>query len=230
MTIVKEVISNSIYFGIAITLIAYMIGLNLRNKLKLSILNPLLVSFLLVILFLIVFNIDYDSYNEGGKYVTFLLTPTTVCLAIPLYQQLDLLKKNFKAIMIGISVGVVTSLASIFLFSVLLNLDKITYISILPKSITTAMGIGVSQELGGIQTITVISILITGITGNVIGEYICRLFKIQNPVAVGLAFGTGAHAVGTSKALEIGEVEGAMSSLSIAIAGLITVFLAPFMV
>lgn len=227
---VKEIISNSIYFGIAITLIAYIIGLRLKIKFKLGILNPLLTSFLMIILVLLVFNIDYESYNQGGKYISFLLTPTTVCLAIPLYQRLDLLKKNFKAIMIGISVGVVASLSSILLFSIILNLDKIMYISILPKSITTAIGIGISEELGGIQTITVLSILITGITGNVIGEYICKIFRIKNPISVGLAIGTSAHAVGTSKALEIGEIEGAMSSLSIAIAGLLTVVLGPFFV
>ncbi|NLY44919.1 MAG: LrgB family protein [Tissierella sp.] len=223
----KEVLNNSIYFGIAITLITYIIGMKLKNKFKLAILNPILISFLLVILVLTVFNIDYESYNQGGKYISFLLTPATVCLAIPLYQQLGLLKKNFKAIIIGISIGVVTSLSSIFLFSIILNLDHLLYISILPKSITTAIGIGISEELGGIQTITILSILITGITGNVIGESICKIFKIKNPISVGLAMGTSAHAVGTSKALEIGEIEGAMSSLSIAIAGLLTVVLAP---
>lgn len=226
----KEIFSNSIYFGIAITLITYILGIKLKNKFKLAILNPILISFLLIIVILTIFNIDYDNYNQGGKYISFLLTPATVCLAIPLYQQLGLLKKNFKAIIIGISVGVITSLASILLFSVILNLDKVLYISILPKSITTAIGIGISEELGGIQTITVLSILITGITGNVIGESICKIFKIKNPISVGLAIGTSAHAVGTSKALEIGEVEGAMSSLSIAISGLLTVVLAPIFV
>lgn len=226
----KEIFSNSIYFGIAITLITYIIGIKLKNKFKLAILNPILISFFLIIMVLTIFNIDYENYDQGGKYVSFLLTPATVCLAIPLYQQLGLLKKNFKAIIIGISVGVITSLSSILLFSIILNLDKVLYISILPKSITTAIGIGISEELGGIQTITVLSILITGITGNVIGESICKIFKIKNPISVGLAIGTSAHAVGTSKALEIGEVEGAMSSLSIAIAGLLTVVLAPIFV
>lgn len=226
----KEIFSNSIYFGIAITLITYIIGIKLKNKFKLAILNPILISFLLIIMVLTIFNIDYENYNQGGKYVSFLLTPATVCLAIPLYQQLGLLKKNFKAILIGISVGVITSLSSILLFSIILNLDKVLYISILPKSITTAIGIGVSEELGGIPTITVLSIVITGITGNIIGESICKIFKIKNPISVGLAIGTSAHAVGTSKALEIGEVEGAMSSLSIAIAGLLTVVLASIFV
>ena len=227
---VKEVISNSIYFGIALTLIAFLIGLELKKRLKLAVLNPILVSFLLIISVLLIFNIDYESYNQGGKYISFLLTPATVCLAIPLYQQLELLKKNLKAILIGISSGVVTSLFSIFLLSYLLNISREIYVSILPKSITTAIGIGISQELGGIQTVTILAILVTGISGNIIGEYICKIFRIKNPIAIGLAMGTSSHAVGTSKALEMGEIEGAMSSLSIAIAGLLTVILAPIFV
>lgn len=226
----KEIVSNSIYFGMAITLITFIIGVKLKSRFKFAILNPILISFFLVSMILIIFDIDYESYNQGGKYISFLLTPATVCLAIPLYQQLGLLKKNFKAVIIAIIVGVITSLSSILLFSTLLNIDRVIYISILPKSITTAIGVGISEELGGISTITVLSILITGITGNVIGEYICKIFKIKNPISVGLAIGTSAHAVGTSKALEIGEIEGAMSSLSIAIAGLLTVVLAPLIV
>lgn len=226
----KEILSNSIYFGIAITLITFIIGIKLKNKFKFAILNPILISFILVTMVLIIFDIDYESYNNGGRYISFLLTPATVCLAIPLYQQLGLLKKNFRAVIIAITVGVITSLSSVLLFSILLNVDRVIFISILPKSITTAIGVGISEELGGIPTITVLSILITGITGNVIGEYICKVFKIKNPISVGLAIGTSAHAVGTSKALEIGEVEGAMSSLSIAIAGLFTVVLAPLIV
>lgn len=226
----KEVISNSIYFGIAITLFTYFIGLKLKNRFKLAIMNPILVSFILIIVVLILFDIDYESYFEGGKYISFLLTPATVCLAIPLYQQMDLLIKNIMAIFIGISMGVLISLFSILAFSIILNMDETIYLSLLPKSITTAIGIGVSKEIGGIQTVTIISILITGLTGNIICEYVCQIFKINNPIAKGLAIGTSSHAVGTSKALEIGEVEGAMSSLSIAIAGLLTVVLAPIFV
>lgn len=226
----KETISTSIYFGIALTFFTFIIGLKIKARFKLAILNPILISFLLVALVLIIFEIDYESYNNGGKYISFLLTPATVSLAIPLYQQLGLLKKNIKAVLIAIGVGVITSLFSILLFSTLLKIDRVTYISLLPKSITTAIGIGISEELGGIPTITIISILITGITGNIIGEYICKMFKIKNPISVGLAIGTSAHAVGTSKALELGEVEGAMSSLSIAIAGLLTVVIGPIFI
>lgn len=222
-----EVISNSSYFGVAISLVAFIIGIQLKKKLKWSILNPLLVSIVLVILSLVIFDIDYDSYNQGGKYISYFLTPATVCLAIPLYQQLDLLKKNFKAIMIGIMTGVLTSLVSILALSILFKLGHEIYVTLLPKSITTAIGIAVSEELGGLKTITVASIVMTGISGNVIGEGVCKLFKIKNPISVGLALGTASHAIGTTKALELGEVQGAMSSLSIAISGLLTVVLAP---
>lgn len=223
----KEVMDNSIYFGVALSLLAYIAGIELKKKFKLSILNPLLVSIILVILFLAIFDVDYESYNQGGKYISYLLTPATVCLAIPLYQQIDLLKKNFKAIAIGIMTGVFTSLVSILALSMIFKLSHELYVTLLPKSITTAIGIGVSEELGGIKTITVAAIVLTGISGNVIGESVCRLFKIKNPISVGLALGTSAHAIGTTKALELGETQGAMSSLSIAVSGLLTVVLAP---
>ena len=222
-----DVINNSVYFGVAISLISYIIGLMIKKKFRYSILNPLLVSIIIVIVILTTFNIEYDAYNNGAKYISFLLAPATVCLAIPLYQQLDSLKKNFRAIMISILTGTLSSLVGILVLSVFFKFTHEIYASLLPKSITTAIGIGVSEEIGGIPTITVVAISLTGITGNVIGENVCRLFRIKNPISVGLAIGTASHAVGTAKALELGETEGAMSSLSIAVAGLITVVLAP---
>jgi len=226
----KEIIINSIYFGVAISLISYFMGIQIKKKLKYSILNPLLLSIVFVILFLLIFNINYDSYNQGGKYLSYFLTPATVCLAIPLYQQLDLLKKNFKAILLGILTGVLTSLVSIFVISIMFKLTHELYVTMLPKSITTAIGIAVSEELGGIKTVTVAAIIITGITGSVIGEGVCRLFKITNPISVGLSLGTASHVIGTTKALEFGEIQGAMSSLSIAVTGLMTVAIAPIFV
>lgn len=226
----REVINNSIYFGVVISLLSYAIGLIVKKKFKFSILNPLLVAIIIVILILIIFDIDYEDYYQGGKYISFLLTPATVCLAIPLYQQLDLLKKNFKAIMAGILAGSLSSLIGILVLSFIFKFTHEIYASLLPKSITTAIGLAVSGEIGGIPTITVAAIIITGIIGNVIGEYVCRLFRIKNPISVGLALGTASHAIGTARALELGEVQGAMSSLSIAVAGLITVVLAPVFV
>lgn len=219
----KELLTESVYFGVTISIVGYGIGLFLKKKLKWGILNPLLISILFVAGFLLLFDIDYDTYNETAKYLSYLLTPATVALAIPLYQQITLLKKNGLAIFLGIFSGVLSSLLSILAMSYMFGLSHREYVTLLPKSITTTIGIGVADELGGITTITVAVIIVTGVLGNVIGQAVCKLFKIYEPIAVGLAFGTSAHAVGTAKALEIGEVEGAMSSLSIVVSGLMTV-------
>lgn len=224
----NDVVQGSIFFGMVISLFSYEIGLLVKKKLKKAIFNPLLISVVLVILFLVVFHIDYETYNSGAKYLSYLLTPATVCLAVPLYQQLQLLKKNVKAVILGILSGVITSLTCVLLLSKLFGLNHQQYVTMLPKSITTAIGMGVAEELGGIVTITVSSIIITGILGNMMAELICKIFRITEPVAKGIAIGTAAHAVGTAKALEMGEVEGAMSSLAIAVAGLVTVIMASF--
>lgn len=222
----NDVMLNSLFFGVMISLAVYEIGALLKKKLKLAILNPLLFSIAIVIVILIVFDIDYDTYNEGAKYLSYLLTPATVCLAVPLYEQFGLLKKNIKAIMAGILSGALTSVVCVLVLSVLFHLNHKEYVTLLPKSITTAIGMGVSEELGGIVTITVAVIIITGVVGNIMAEFICKIFKIEEAVAKGIAIGSSAHAVGTAKAMEMGEIEGAMSSLSIAVSGLITVLLA----
>ena len=170
-----------------------------------------------------IFHIDYETYNSGAKYISYLLTPATVCLAIPLYRQISVLKEHAKEVFIGILAGVLASMGSILLMSYLFGLTHEQYVTLLPKSITTAIGMGVSEELGGIQTITVAVIIITGVLGNIIAEAVLKIFRIKEPVAKGLAIGTASHAIGTTKALEIGEIEGAMSSLSVAVAGLMTV-------
>lgn len=221
----NEFLVESLFFGMAVSLIGYGIGLLLKKRFRLAILNPLLISIVFVILVLQVFGIDYETYNESGKYLSYLLTPATVCLAIPLYQQISLLRKNLLAVVLGIVSGVLASLGSVLALAVAFGLTHEQYVTLLPKSITTAIGLGVSEELGGITTITVAVIIVTGVLGNVIGELVCRLFRIHEPIAVGLALGTSAHAIGTTKALELGEVQGAMSSLSIAVAGLLTVIL-----
>lgn len=216
-------IQNSVFFGAVISLLAYEFGLLLKKKFKLAIFNPLLIAILCVMGVLVVLDIDYDTYNSGGKYISYLLTPATVCLAVPLYQQLTLLKKNLKAVAIGIISGVLASLVSVFLLAKLFGLSHEEYVTLLPKSITTAIGMGVSEELGGIVTITVAVIIITGVLGNMIAEVVLKAVRIEEPVAKGLALGTSAHAIGTAKAMELGQVEGAMSSLAIAVAGLLTV-------
>ena len=213
----EKFLIDSVFFGAVISLLAYEVGLLLKKKFKLAILNPLLLAVLVLL------DIDYEQYNEGAKYISYLMTPATVCLAVPLYEQISLLKKNFKAVAAGIICGVLASLVSVLGLSMLFGLNHEQYVTLLPKSITTAIGMGVSEELGGIVTITVASIIITGIMGNVMAEFVCKIFKIEHPIAKGLALGTSSHAIGTAKAMEMGQVEGAMSSLAIAVAGLLTV-------
>ena len=219
----NEFLSNSVFFGAVLSLAAYETGLLLKKKFKMAILNPLLIGTICVMAVLMIFKVDYKKYNESAKYISYLLTPATVCLAVPLYEQMSLLKKNFRAVAVGIVSGVLASLVSVLALSRIFGLSHELYVTLLPKSITTAIGMGVSEELGGIVTITVAVIIITGILGNVIAELVCKIFRIQNPIAKGLALGTASHAIGTAKAMEMGPGEGAMSSLAIAVAGLLTV-------
>ena len=221
-----EFMQNSAYAGVTISLISYAVGAKLKRKFGFGFLNPLLISIIVTILVLVRCNVSYETYNQGAKYLSWLLTPATVCLAIPLYEEFELLKNNAKAVLLGVFAGVITSLLTVFVLAKMMGLSHQNYVTLLPKSITTAIGMGVSEELGGYVTITVAVIVITGVIGNILGEFICKLFRIQEPISKGLALGTAAHAIGTAKAMELGDVEGAMSSLSIAVAGVITVVLA----
>ena len=219
----NELFLNSAMAGVTLSLLIYMFGCWLRKKTGLALMNPLLLSIIVTIVILIVGKVDYSTYNEGAKYLSWFLTPATVSLAIPLYEQLTLLRKNFKAVMAGIIAGVLSSLVAILVMAVLLGLSHTEYVTLLPKSITTAIGMGVAEELGGYVTITVAAIVTTGVLGNILAEPILKLFRITEPIARGVALGSSAHAIGTAKAMELGEIEGAMSSLSIAVAGLLTV-------
>ena len=218
-----ELIQNCTTFGLFLTLGAYLLGLAVNKRFKSPLTNPLLLSLVIIIPVLLLCGIDYDTYYEGAKYISYLLTPATVSLAIPLYRQLDKLRKHMKAILLGIFSGVLTSGLSIAGLSILFGLSHTDYVTLLPKSVTTAIGISLSEELGGIAAVTVASIVLTGILGNCMAPFLCRLFKVAHPVARGIAIGTASHALGTSKAIEMGEIEGAMSGLSIAVAGLMTV-------
>ena len=219
----NDLFLNSAYMGVVVSLLAYMLGVRLKKIFKVGILNPLLLSIVFTIVVLLVAGVDYNTYEQGAKYLSWFLTPATVCLAIPLYEQWELLKKHYKAVLLGIGSGVVTSLATTLLLAKCMGLTHKEYVTMLPKSITTAIGMGVSEELGGYVTITVAVIVITGVLGNILAEPVCRIFRITEPIAKGVAIGTSSHAVGTAKAMEMGEIEGAMSSLSIAVAGLLTV-------
>lgn len=216
-------IEESVYFGIILSLLAYGLGCVIKSKFKKAIFNPLLISIAITIAVLVVSGIDYETYNEGANILTWLLTPATVCLAVPLYEKIGLLKDNWKAIFAGITTGVLTSLVCVLLMAILFGFTHEEYVTFLPKSITTAIGIGVSEEMGGYTELTAAIIIITGVVGNVIAPFICKVGKITEPIAKGIAIGTSAHAVGTARALEMGETEGAMSSLSIGVAGILTV-------
>lgn len=222
----ENFLNNSVFFGVFLSLAAYGTGLFIKNKFKLAIFNPLLIAIIIVIAFLKLAGIKYSIYNDGAKYISYLLTPATVCLAIPLYRQVSILKKNWKAVMAGVTTGVLSSMGSVLLMSMLFGITHEQYVTLLPKSITTAIGMGVSEELGGITVITVAVIIITGVIGNIIAVPVCKMFHITEPVAKGIGLGSSAHAIGTVKAFEMGEMEGAMSSLSIAVSGLITVLMA----
>ena len=214
---------QSVFFGVSVSLVSYGLGVLLQKKCRLALCNPLLISVAATIALLVTARIDYDVYYEGAKYLSYLLTPATVCLAVPLYEKLALLRQNYKAIFAGIFAGVVTTLCSVLVVSKFFHLTHEEYVTLLPKSITTAIGMGVSEELGGYVTLTVAMIIITGIFGNVTAVAVCRLFHITDPIAKGVSIGSAAHALGTAKAIELGEVEGAMSGLSIVVAGLLTV-------
>ena len=219
----SEFFVSSAYFGVVLSIGAFLVGRALQKRFKHPLCNPLLIAIVLVILFLLVFDVDYESYQSSAKYLSYLLTPATVCLAIPLYEQFELLKKNVKAVLAGIVLGVLSSLCCVLVLALLFHLDHASYVTFLPKSITTAIGMGVSEELGGYISITVAVIIISGILGNIFAESACKLFRITEPIARGVAIGSASHAIGTAKAMELGEIEGAMSSLSIVISGLLTV-------
>lgn len=219
----NQIVAESATVGVVVSLLAYEIGILFKNKFKLAIFNPLLIAILLTIGVLAVFHIDYEVYNESAKYLSYLLTPATVSLAIPLYQKIELLKKNLWAILGGILSGVLTSMICVFVMALIFGLSHEEYVTLLPKSITTAIGMGVSEELGGYVTISVAVIIITGVLGNMMAEFICRFFRIKSSISKGLAIGTASHAIGTARAMEMGETEGAMSGLAIVVAGLCTV-------
>ena len=224
-----EGITTNPLFGVIISLIAFEIGKFIFEKTKMAIFNPLLIATLIVMGFLQIFNISVGDYMLGGNLIVFFLAPATVVLAIPLYQKMDLLKKYFIPIIGGGIVGAIVAIISVIILGKILGIDHQLLVSFMPKSITTPIGIELSKMLGGIPSITVFAIIITGITGNVTAPFIYTIFKIKNPIAKGLGLGISSHAVGTSRAIEMGEVEGAMSALAIVIAGILTIILAPIL-
>ncbi|VYU03062.1 LrgB family protein [Clostridium tertium] len=222
-----SLLTENILFGVVISLLAFEIGLFLYKKTKLPIFNPLLIAIILIIGFLVIFNVSVEDYNRGGEFINMFLGPATVVLAVPLYKQLQLLKKHLLPILTGILIGSAVSVTSVVLLASIFGMEEVLTISLISKSVTTPIGIEITNQLGGLPPVTVLAIVVSGIIGAVIGPLICKIFKIKDKVAIGIALGTASHAVGTTKAIELGETEGAMSSLSIGIAGIMTVFLAP---
>ena len=222
-----SIVQSSAYFGFFITLFGYWVSIQIAKRLRSTLCNPLLLTIIFIIAFLKLADISYASYDNGAKYINYFLTPSTVCLAVPLYRQLKLLKEYAGAILISIMSGTAACAIMIFGLAKLFLLENSIYASLVPKSITTAIALGMSEELGGLSAVTVMAVFVTGILGAVIANTVFKIFKIEDPVAQGLAMGTASHAIGTSKALELGEIQAAMSSLAIAVTGILTVIVGP---
>ena len=222
----NEMIKSSAYFGAVLTLGCCYIGVLVNRRFKSALLNPTLIATVLCIGVLCVFKIDYASYNASAKYVSYLLTPATVSLSIGLYQKIQLLKQNPVAILLGIAAGIFANLLSIAAIALILGLGRADFFTLLPKSITTAIGMPLAEGLGGYGSIAAVIIIITGIVGNALAPWFLKLIKVTDPIAKGIAVGSASHVIGTARALEMGKTEGAMSSLAVIVSGLITVALA----
>lgn len=225
-----EFLASSAVWGVALTIGAFALGTLINRKTGKAWCNPLLLGSLFVILLLSLSDVPYPEYKASASPLSYLLLPATVSLAIPLYEKWELLKSNLIAILVGILSGVLTSLGSVTMLALLLQLDAAQAVTLLPKSVTTAIGMDIADTLGGIPSLAGAVIILTGITGNLTAQWLCRVLNITDPLARGIGIGTASHAIGTAKALELGEVEGAMSSLAVALAGVITAFLAPIFV
>lgn len=225
--LLNDFLALSSVWGVFLTLAAFGVGALINKMTGKAFFNPLLLGSIFVIILLSVLKIPYADYKESAAPVSYFLLPATISLAIPLYEKWNLLKENAAAIIAGISVGTFVSMGSALVLAVAFDLSHEQYVTLLPKSVTTAISMDVATELGGITALTGAIVILTGIAGNLLAEVVCKWFHIIDPIAKGIGIGTSAHAVGTSKALQMGEVEGAMSGLSIAVAGILTAVLCP---
>lgn len=219
--ILNSITSNPL-FGVCISIFAYLFGVWLNRKLKTPFANPILIADILIIAVLLVFNISYENYSEGGNFIELFLAPATAALAVKIHEQIKALKENWLPLLIGTSVGSLASILCVLGMCSIFNLGDVLTVSLFPKSVTTAIAVPISQSYGGIPSITVIALVFTGIFGAVFSPLLIKLFRVDNKVAAGTAIGTSSHALGTTKALEIGDVEGAMSGIAIGMAGLVT--------
>ena len=217
------------FFGIALSIVAFSIGVWIQKKTGLVICNPLIIAIVLVSGVLLLFKIPYESYNEGGSIINMFLAPATSCLAVSVYTRMELLKKNWLPILAGCVAGSLTSMGSVFLLCRLFGLDEAMTYSLVPKSVTTPIAVGIAESHGGISSITVAAVILTGIMGSILAPFLIRIFRVKDSMTAGLAIGACSHAVGTSKAIEIGETEGAVSGLAIGICGIVTVVFSMFL-
>lgn len=227
----SDFITTSSFFGMALTFLVYYFFHIVKEKLKIKspLFNPLLLSATVIICLLLVTKTDYEVYNQGAKYLTYWLTPLTICLAVPLYRRVKELKENFFAIIISVFAGVIGHAVIIGAITIAFNVNRVLAHSIMPKSVTTVVALGLCNKLGGIESVTIVGVTIAGMTGVIVGPIILKALKITEPAAQGLAFGTASHALGTSKAMEYGEVQGAMSSLALVVTAILTVIVVPFL-
>lgn len=225
----SEFFAGSDFFAVALTLVIFSLASLCQQKWKLAILNPILLSGLAVIGVLKLLNIPNSVYQEGCRFLNFLLTPATICLAVSFYEQFQNLKRHLLAVTAGVIAGTIASIGTVWLLSGAFGLEQALTLSLLPKSITTAIGVVLSQEIGGIAAITTAAIVITGIVGNMIGPICCKLFRLKSEVAQGVAFGTASHVIGTSKASQLSSLTGAVSSLALTIAGIVTCVILSFL-
>lgn len=223
-----DALFTSPYFGVALSVITFGIGVKLQQKTKSAVCNPLIIAIVLTIAVLLIFKIPYDSYNAGGEIINMFLAPATACLAVSIYTKLSVLKKYWLPIIVGCIAGSLASMGSVYIMCRLFGLDDSLTMSMLPKSVTTPIAIGVAQAHGGVIPVTVVAVIFTGILGSITAPLLIKLFRVSDSVAAGLAIGACSHAVGTSKAIEIGEIEGAMSGLAIGICGIVTVLFSMF--
>ena len=224
-----EFIQSIGVWGVALTLGTFALGTWLNKKTGQAIFNPLLLGSIFVIVFLSLVQIPFGAYKESVSFLSYLLLPATVSLAVPLSEQWLPMKKNALAVLCGIAAGAFTSVACVIVMSWIMKLDPVLSASLMPKSVTSAIGAEVAEELGGIGSLAGALIILTGIVGNLSATALCRICKLHDPIARGVAIGTGSHAVGTARALQMGRVEGAVSSLSIAVAGVLTAVICPLL-
>lgn len=224
----KELLASP-YFGIFLSIAAYALGCGLNRKFRTPLCNPLLIAIVLVVGVLLVFRIPYEAYNAGGEIISLFLAPATACLAVGIYAKLAVLKQYWLPILVGAVAGSASSMLSVYALCNLLGLDEQLTVSLIPKSVTTPIAVGIVESAGGLTPITVVAVIVTGILGAILAPAMIRLFRISDSVAAGLAIGACSHAVGTSKAVELGEVEGAMSGLAIGVCGVVTVVLSLFL-